>query len=55
VVYNVHPNGESFREMLDRSVSYFGLLASAHTDDSILLLVHAGVIPGLICHFLELD
>ena len=51
----VYPGGESFREMQHRSVSYFGSLAAAHTDDTILLVVHAGVIRGLICHFLGLD
>ena len=41
--------------MQQRSVSYFSSLASIHSGDTILLVVHAGVIRGLICHFLGLD
>jgi len=51
----VYPGGESFREMQQRSVSYFSSLASIHSGDTILLVVHAGVMRGLICHFLGLD
>ena len=51
----VYPNGESFREMQQRSVSFFSSLASIHAEDTILLVVHAGVIRGLICDFLDLD
>ncbi|MGB5258978.1 MAG: histidine phosphatase family protein [Gammaproteobacteria bacterium] len=51
----VYPGGESFREMQLRSVSYFSSLASAHAGQTILLVVHAGVVRGLICHFLDLD
>ena len=51
----VYPGGESFRQMQQRSVSYFSSLASAHEGQNILLVVHAGVIRGLICHFLGLD
>ena len=51
----VYPGGESFREMQQRSVSYFSSLASVHSGQTILLVVHAGVIRGLVSHFLGLD
>ncbi|MDX1698610.1 MAG: histidine phosphatase family protein [Thiohalobacterales bacterium] len=51
----VYPGGESFREMQHRSVSFFSSLASAHPDQTVLLVVHAGVIRGLVSHFLGLD
>ena len=51
----VYPGGESFRQMQERSVSYFSSLASVHHDQTILLVVHAGVIRGLISHFCGLD
>ncbi len=51
----VYPGGESFREMQLRSVSYFSSLASMHAGQTILLVVHAGVIRGLISHFCGLD
>jgi broad specificity phosphatase PhoE len=51
----IYPGGESFREMQYRSVSYFSSLASAHAGQTILLVVHAGVIRGLISHFMGLD
>ena len=51
----VYPGGESFREMQLRSVSYFSSLTTVHGDQTILLVVHAGVIRGFISHFLGLD
>ena len=30
-------------------------LAKDHPDETLLIVVHAGVIRGLICHFLDLD
>ena len=51
----VYPNGESFRQMQKRSVAFVESLAKNHPDETLLIVVHAGVIRGLICHFLELD
>ncbi len=51
----IYPNGESFRQMQKRSVDYILKLANKHPKDVLLIVVHAGVIRGLICHFLGLD
>ena len=51
----VYPGGESFRAMQHRSVGYFSSLATRQAGKTILLVVHAGVIRGLISHFLGLD
>jgi len=50
----VYPKGESFRQMKQRSVGFIETLWSKHQDDTILVVVHAGVIRGLVCHFLGL-
>jgi len=51
----VFPGGESFRQMQRRSVDFVLSLQRAHVDDSLLLVAHAGVIRGLVSHFLGLD
>lgn len=51
----VYPNGESFRQMQARSVGYILSLAVNQQDNVILVVAHAGVIRGLVCHFLKLD
>lgn len=51
----VFTNGESFRQMQSRCVDYVVNIASKHPDDIVMLVVHAGIIRGLICHFLGLD
>ena len=51
----IYPDGESFRQMQDRSVAYIEYLSKEHPDETLLIVVHAGVIRGLVCHFLELD
>jgi broad specificity phosphatase PhoE len=51
----VYPQGESFRDMQRRSVEYVISLAESYPERTILIVVHAGVIRGLISHFLELD
>jgi len=51
----VYPNGESFRQMQARSVEYVKALESSRKDKCVLLVVHAGVIRGLVCHFLGLS
>ena len=50
-----YPDGESFSQMQERSVAMVLSLAKEHPDETLLIVVHAGVIRGLICHFLELD
>lgn len=51
----VYPEGESFRQMQDRSVSFVAMLADQYPDDTLLMVSHAGVIRGIVCHFLKLD
>ena len=50
----VHPDGESFRQMQQRSVDFIESLAVSHPQQTLLIVVHAGVIRGLVCHFLGL-
>ena len=50
----VFPQGESFREMQRRSVRCFENLARRYDGKTILVVAHAGVIRGLICHCLGL-
>lgn len=50
----VFAEGESFRQMRHRSVGCFSDLVRRHTGQSILVVAHAGVIRGLVCHFLGL-
>jgi len=51
----VYPDGESFTQMQDRSVAFIESLVAKHPDETLLIVVHAGVIRGFISHFLELD
>jgi len=51
----VYPGGESFRQMQERSVSYVSSLATTHPQRTVLIVVHAGVIRGLVSHFLGLN
>jgi broad specificity phosphatase PhoE len=51
----VYPKGESFRQMQQRSVSYISSLAKTHPQQTVLVVVHAGVIRGLVSHFLGLN
>lgn len=50
----VYPGGESFRQMQQRSVACLLSLAELHPQQTLLIVVHAGVIRGLISHFLDL-
>lgn len=50
----VYPGGESFRQMQSRSVEFFESLTDKHQGETILVVVHAGVIRGFISHFLGL-
>ncbi len=51
----IYPDGESFRQMQNRSVSFLTSLAGLYPERTILLVVHAGVIRGFVSHFLGLD
>ena len=51
----VYPDGESFRQMQQRSLRYIKRLVSEYPRQCILLVSHAGVIRGLISHFLGLE
>jgi broad specificity phosphatase PhoE len=51
----VYPEGESFRQMQQRSVSYLSSLAQRYPQQTVLIVVHAGVIRGLVSHFLGLN
>jgi len=51
----VYPDGESFRQMQQRSSRYLEFLAGKYPQQTILLVVHAGVIRGLVSYFLGLD
>jgi broad specificity phosphatase PhoE len=51
----VYPEGESFRQMQERSVRFLVSLTGLFPEDTVLLVVHAGVIRGFVSHFLNLD
>jgi broad specificity phosphatase PhoE len=51
----VYPDGESFNQMQERSVAFIESIAHEHPDMTFLIVVHAGVIRGLVSHFLQLD
>ena len=51
----VYPEGESFRQMQARSVAYLLGLEREHPEHCLLVVVHAGVIRGLVCALLGLD
>jgi probable phosphoglycerate mutase len=51
----VYPEGESFRQMQRRSVDFVLSLTASHPGQTLLFVVHAGVIRGLISHFLGLN
>lgn len=50
----VFPNGESFTQMRERSVGFVQHLLTKLPDEDVLLVAHAGVIRGLVCHYLGL-
>ena len=51
----VYPEGESFRQMQQRSVQFLSAFAAAHPGSTVLIVSHAGVIRGLVSHFLGLE
>lgn len=50
----IFPGGESFQQMRSRSVDFLRSLECDSLGQTLLLVVHAGVIRGLITHFLDL-
>ena len=50
----IYPKGESFRQMQSRCVNFIEKQKTENQDNTVLLVVHAGVIRGLICHYLGL-
>lgn len=50
----VYPKGESFRQMQSRCINFIEKQKVKDNDDTVLLVVHAGVIRGLVCHYLQL-
>jgi len=51
----VYPGGESFTQMQARSVNFVNSLAYKRQGETLLIVVHAGVIRGFISHFLGLS
>ncbi len=51
----VYRGGESFRQMQRRSVEYVTSILTTRPEQTVLIVSHAGVIRGLVCHFLGLD
>ena len=51
----VYPEGESFRQMQQRSVSFLVSLTESCPGQTLLFVVHAGVIRGLVSHCLGLQ
>lgn len=51
----VFPDGESFRQMQQRSVQCLSSVAATHSQDTVMIVSHAGVIRGMISHFLGLE
>jgi len=51
----VYPEGESFSQMQQRSVEYLLSLAKMRPQQTVLIVVHAGVIRGFVSHFLGLN
>ena len=51
----VYPEGESFRQMQQRSVAFLKSIAKKHPQRTVLIVAHAGVIRGFLSHFLGLN
>ena len=51
----VYPGGESFRQMQQRSVAFISSLALERPQQTLLIVSHAGVIRGIVSHYLGLD
>ncbi len=51
----VYPDGESFCQMRQRSMEFMSSLTLANSELTLLVVSHAGVIRGMISHFLGLE
>ena len=51
----VYPGGESFRQMQQRSILFLSSLAESRSRQTVLIVSHAGVIRGVVSHYLGLD
>jgi broad specificity phosphatase PhoE len=51
----IYPGGESFRQMQHRSTAFVSSLAESLIGKTILIVVHAGVIRGLVSYYLGLE
>lgn len=51
----VYPDGESFNQVQARAVAYTRQLVLSMVGQTVLCVVHAGVIRALLSYFLELD
>ncbi|MDH3220814.1 MAG: histidine phosphatase family protein [Gammaproteobacteria bacterium] len=51
----VYPRGESFRQMQQRSLDYLLSVLTGRAGQTILVVSHAGVIRGIVSHFLGLE
>lgn len=51
----VYPDGESFQQMQQRSVQFLCSLTLTHPQQTVLIVSHAGVIRGMVSHFLGLE
>ena len=51
----VYPDGESFRQMQLRGVRCLSSLALLHSNNTILVVSHAGMIRSIVSHFLGLE
>lgn len=50
----VYPEGESFRQMQTRSIGFLQFLTGKYGNETVLIVVHAGVIRGFVSHYLGL-
>lgn len=48
-----YPGGESWADVQDRAVSFVSGLEVRHEAATVLLVTHAGVIAGLVAHYLD--
>ena len=51
----VYPDGESFNQMKTRCIKFIESISKKHADETVLIVVHAGIIRSLVSHFLKLD
>jgi len=51
----IYPQGESFNQMQKRSIDFLLSLEPRFSTQTLLLVVHAGVVRGLVSYFLQLE